>query len=119
VSYKPSINVVGCKWIFRITRKADCSIEGYKAKLAAKGFHKQLGIDFGDTYSLVIKPITIRVVLSIVISACWSINQIDVSNAFLQGFLQEFVYMVQPPKFIDSQNTFAVCHLKKAIYGLK
>jgi hypothetical protein len=57
--------------------------------------------------------------LSIAISAGWSIKQIDVSNAFLHGFLQESVYMVQPLGYIDSQNTAAVCCLKKAIYGLK
>jgi hypothetical protein len=119
VSYKPSMNVVGCKWIFKIKRKADGSIEKYKARLVAKGFHQQPGIDFGDTYSPIIKPITIRAVLSIVISAGWFIKQIDVSSAFLHGFLQESVYMVQLPGFIDSQNTFIVCHLKKAIYGLK
>jgi hypothetical protein len=57
--------------------------------------------------------------LFIDISTGWSIKQIGVSNTFLHGFLQESVYMVQPPGFIDSQNTSIVCHLKKAIYGLK
>ena len=59
------MNVVGAKWVFRLKRKADGSIERYKARLVAKGFHQQPGIDFGDTYSPVVKPITIRTVISL------------------------------------------------------
>jgi hypothetical protein len=119
VPYNPSMNVVGAKWVFRLKRKADGSIERYKARLVAKGFHQQPGIDFGDTYSPVVKPITIQTVLSLAVTAGWEIKQIDVSNAFLHGFLQESVYMVQPPGFVDVNAPSAVCHLKKAIYGLK
>jgi hypothetical protein len=119
VPYNPSMNVVGAKWVFRLKRKADGSIERYKARLVAKGFHQQPGINFGDTYSPVVKPITIRTILSLAVTAGWEIKQIDVSNAFLHGFLQESVYMVQPPGFVDVNAPSAVCHLKKAIYGLK
>jgi hypothetical protein len=55
----PSMNVVGSKWVFRVKRKSDGSIDRYKARLVAKGFHQQLEIDFEETYSLVVKPITI------------------------------------------------------------
>jgi hypothetical protein len=112
------VNVVGAKWVFRLKRKADGSIERYKAHLVAKGFHQQPGIDFGGTYSPVVMPIAIRIVISLVVSVEWEIKQIDVS-AFLYGFLQEFVYMVQSPGFIDLNAPSTVCHLKKAIYGLK
>jgi hypothetical protein len=81
------------KWVFKIKRKANGDIEQYKARLVAKGFHQQLGINYVETYCPVVKPITIPTVLSIVVSAGWEIRQVDVSNAFLHGLLQETVYM--------------------------
>jgi hypothetical protein len=115
----PKQNVVGCKWVFRIKRHADGSIERYKARLVAKGFHQQPGIDYDETYSLVIKPTMVRTVLSIAISAGWSVQQIDIQNAFLHGKLSEDVYMTQPPGFQHPQFLNHVCKLQKAIYGLK
>jgi hypothetical protein len=113
------MNIVGSKWVFRIKRKADGQIERYKARLVAKGFHQQPGIDFAETYSLVVKPITIRTVLSIAVSAGWAVRQVDVSNAFLHGLIQETVYMGQPPGFQHPTYPMAVCKLHKVIYGLK
>jgi hypothetical protein len=95
----PKRNVVGCKWVFCIKRHVDGSIERYKARLVAKGFHQQPGIDYDETHSPVIKPTTVRTVLSIPISAGWSVQQIDIQNAFLHGKLSEDVYMIQPPGF--------------------
>jgi hypothetical protein len=97
----------------------DGNIERYKARLVAKGFHQQSEINYGETYSPVIKPITICTVLSIAMSSGWSIKQMDVSNAFLHGFLHETFYMSQPIGFTHSQHPDAVCLLKKALYGLK
>ena len=91
------MNIVGCKWVFHLKCKVDLSIDRHKARLVAKGFHQQLSIDFGETYSPVVKPITIRLVLSLAISAGWPICQIDVQNAFLDGWLSKDVYMAQPP----------------------
>jgi len=113
------MNIVECKWVFRIKRKANGSIEHYKARLVAKGFHQQPGIDFSEIYSPVIKPITIRTMLSLAISAGWPIHQVDVSNTFLHGSLQETVYMEQPPRFQHPSHPTAVCKLNKALYGLK
>ncbi len=64
----PSMNIVGYKWVFRIKHNADGSIDRYKARLVAKGFHQQPDLDFGETYNPVIKPITTRTVLSLVVS---------------------------------------------------
>jgi hypothetical protein len=114
-----TMNIVGCKWVFRLKRKADGSIDRYKARLVVKGFHQQPGIDLGDTYSPVIRPTTIRLVLSLAISSGWPIRQIDVQNAFLHGWLSEDVYMTQPPGFIHPQFPQHICKLQKAIYGLK
>jgi len=119
VPSQPSMNIVGCKWVFRIKQRSDGSVERYKARLVAKGFHQQSGIDYAETYSPVIKPVTIRTVLSLAMSFGWSIKQIDVSNAFLHGFLNETVYMAQPHGFEHPQHPKSVCLLRKAIYGLK
>jgi hypothetical protein len=119
VPSSPSQNLIGCKWVFRIKRHADGSIERFKAWLVAKGFHQQPGIDYGETYSPVIKPTTVRAVLSIAISAGWSIRQIDIQNAFLHGQLSEDVFMSQPPGYQHPSYPTHVCKLNKAIYGLK
>jgi hypothetical protein len=112
-------NVVGCKWVFRLKRKADGSIDRYKARLVAKGFHQQPGIDYGETYSPVIKPTTVRIVLFVALSNGWPIHQIDIQNAFLHGNLSEKVYMTQPPGFAHPQFPTHLCYLQKALYGLK
>jgi hypothetical protein len=112
-------NIIGCKWVFRIKHKADGTIERYKARLVAKGFHQQPGVDYSETFSPVVKPTTIRLVLSLALSAGWSMRQIDIQNAFLHGDLSEDVYMTQPPGFQHPSLPLHLCKLNKALYGLK
>ncbi|XP_019155793.1 PREDICTED: uncharacterized protein LOC109152551 [Ipomoea nil] len=101
---EPHMNVVGCKWVFRTKRNADGSIEQYKARLVAKGFNQVAGDDFFDTFSLVVKPTTVRLLFSLVVSHNWTLRQLDVHNAFLNGHLAETVYMKQPPGFLILQD---------------
>ncbi|CAI0444864.1 unnamed protein product, partial [Linum tenue] len=103
----------------RIKRHPDGSIDRYKARLVAKGFHQRPGVDYHDTYSPVLKPVTVRTVFTIALSHSWPILQFDVNNAFLQGPLQKEVFMVQPPGFTSTHFPSHVCRLKQAIYGLR
>ncbi|GJR83277.1 ribonuclease H-like domain-containing protein [Tanacetum coccineum] len=91
----------------------------YKARLVTKGSSQQLGVDFDETFSLVVKPATICMVLSLAMSCKWQIHQLDVKNAFLNGDLFETVNMHQPPSFVDSWYPNHVCHLQRSLYGLK
>lgn len=79
------MNVIGCKWVYKTKLKADGTLERLKARLVAKGFNQIPGIDFLETFSPVVKPATIRIVLSIALSHNWDIRQLDVKNAFFHG----------------------------------
>jgi hypothetical protein len=112
-------NIIGCKWVCKIKRKQDNNLDRYKARLMAKGFKQQYGIDYDDIFSPVVKIATIWIILSIVVSKGWSLHQFDVQNAFLHGYLEEEVYMEQPPGYEDPTKPGYVCKLDKALYGLK
>ena len=79
---QPTQNIIGCKWIFRVKRNLDGSVAWYKIRLVAKGFNQCLGVDFHDTFSPIVKPTTIRVILTIVVSKGWHLRQLDINNFF-------------------------------------
>ncbi|GJZ18524.1 ribonuclease H-like domain-containing protein [Tanacetum coccineum] len=96
------VNMIRSMWLFKHKFHADDTLSRYKARLVANGSSQQLGVDFDDTFSLVVKPAIIRMVLRLVVSRKWPIHQLDVKNAFLNGDLSETVYMHQPPGFVDA-----------------
>ena len=97
----PDANVVGSKWVFKLKRGASGEIVKYKAHLIAQGFTQVPGLDYGDTFALVAKLTTIRILLALTARFDWEIHQMDVKNAFLNGDLKEVIYMKQPPGYIS------------------
>jgi hypothetical protein len=106
-----SQHVIGCRWVFKLKRNTDGSVARFKARLVAKGNHQKAGLDFDETFSLVVKPATVRLVLSLAAQYRWSLCQLDVSIAFLHGSLKEHVFMCQPPGFVDPNHPSHVCLL--------
>ncbi|KAJ0454407.1 putative RNA-directed DNA polymerase [Helianthus annuus] len=109
---------IGCKWVYKIKYKANGEIERYKARLVAKGFNQKEGVDFGETFSPVVKMVTVRVVLKLAVNNEWPLYQLDINNAFLYGSLSEDVYMTLPLGYFNNDKN-KVCKLVKSLYGLK
>jgi hypothetical protein len=112
-------SIIDCNWVYKIKQKQDGSVDHYKAHMVTKGFKQRFGIDYGDTFSPMIKLAIIWLVLSLVVSRGWCLQQLDVQNTFLHGTLDEDVYMRQPPGYEDQSKPSYVCKLDKALYGLK
>ncbi|KAG8490495.1 hypothetical protein CXB51_013610 [Gossypium anomalum] len=93
--------VIGCKWLFKVKKNPDGTIDRRKARLVAKGCSQVLGCDFKETFSPVVKPATIQAILSIALTRGWSLRQVDVNNAFLNSDLTDEVFMQQPPEYVQ------------------
>jgi len=99
--------------------KSDGTIEKYKARLVAKGYTQKEGEDFFDTYSLVARIATIRVLLALAAFYGLHVHQMDVKTTFLYGELEEEIYMEQPDGFVVHGEGNKMCRLIKSLYGLK
>jgi hypothetical protein len=112
-------SVVSSKWIYKTKHSADGSIEKYKARFVARGFSQKEGIDYEETFSPVVRYTSIRAILAIVAVMKWKVHQMDVKTTFLNGVVEEEVYVEQPQGFETHDRETHVCRLKKALYGLK
>ena len=110
---------VGNKWIFMKKTKADGSIERYKARLVAQGFSQKQGLDYDETFSPVIRFKSFRSLVAVAVQKRLKLHQLNITAAFLNGHLEEEVFMKQPEGFVVEGKEHLVCKLKQSLYGLK
>uniref|UniRef100_A0AAV1TYA3 Reverse transcriptase Ty1/copia-type domain-containing protein n=1 Tax=Peronospora matthiolae TaxID=2874970 RepID=A0AAV1TYA3_9STRA len=110
---------IGCRWVFRVKENQDGEVERFKARLVAKGFSQKFGVDYEETFAPVAKFTSIRVVLSMAAKYGLMLHQMDVKTAFLNGSLNEDIYMDQPDGYLEATQPDYVCKLKRSLYGLK
>jgi hypothetical protein len=107
------------RWLYKLNHVVYGSIEKYKARFVARRFSQVEGVDYYETFVLVSRYTLIRAVISIAVEMSWKIHQMDVKTAFLNGLIEEEVYIEQPLGFEVHGRDYHVCRLKKALYGLK
>ncbi|GJT90111.1 retrovirus-related pol polyprotein from transposon TNT 1-94 [Tanacetum coccineum] len=114
-----NMTIIGTKWVFRNKLDENGVVSRNKARLVAQGYNQQEGIDYDETYAPVARLESIRILLAYACALDFKLFQMDVKSAFLNGFINEEVYVAQPPGFIDFEKPNHVYKLKKALYGLK
>ena len=114
--YKDVINV---KWIYKTKQDVDGNVQTHKARMAEIGFTQQPGIDLNEKFAPIARMDTVRTVLAIATQNKWHVHQMDVNSAFLNGYLEEEVYVEQPQGYEVPGQVHKVYRLKKALYGLK
>lgn len=92
--------VIRCEWVYTLKFKADGTLKRYNVRLVAKGYSQTPGLDYTDTFSLVAKLNSVHILSSLAVNFDWPLYQLDVKNVFLNGDLNEEVYMQQPPGYI-------------------
>jgi hypothetical protein len=112
-------SVMTSKWLYKLKHAADGNIEKYKSRFVAWRFSQVEGVDYDETFASVARYTSIREVISIAAEMGWKIHQMDVKTAFLNGVIEEEVYIEQPLGFEVHGRESHVCRLKKALYGLK
>ena len=112
------IKPIGCKWIFKRKSVADGKVETYKTHLVVKSYHQRYDIDYDEMFLFVAMRKSIRIMLAIAVHLDYEIWQMDVKVAFLNGELEEEMYMIQPEGFTSTDES-KVCKLNRSIYGLK
>ncbi|CAM8965253.1 unnamed protein product [Rhodiola kirilowii] len=110
---------LGSKWIFRKKMKVDGTIDKFKARLVIQGFRQKFGLDYFHTYAPVARISTIRLLIALASIHNFLVHQMDVKTAFLNGDLEEEIYMKQPEGFVVTGQEHKVCKIVKSLYGLK
>ncbi|GKA39355.1 retrovirus-related pol polyprotein from transposon TNT 1-94 [Tanacetum coccineum] len=111
--------IIGTKWVFKNKLDENGIVSRNKARLVAQGYNQHEGIDFDETYAPVARLESIRILLAYACAHDFKLFQMDVKSAFLNGFINEEVYVAQPPGLVDFKKPNHVFKLKKALYGLK
>ena len=119
VEFPYGVKAIGCKWVFTTKKDSQGNIKRHKVRLVAKGFTQRKGIDYMETFSPVSRKDSLRVIMDLVAHFDLKLQQMDVKTAFLNGGLEEEVYMKQLEGFFSSADEHLVCKLNKPIYGLK
>ncbi|KAL0403952.1 UNVERIFIED_CONTAM: Retrovirus-related Pol polyprotein from transposon TNT 1-94 [Sesamum radiatum] len=119
VDLPKGVKPVGCKWVYKRKLGADGEVTIFKAKLVAKGYTQRPGVDFEETYSPLAMAKSIRIIFAIAAWYDYEIWQMDVKTTFLNGFVEEEIYMDQPEGFTSVGEEQKVFHLQRSIYGLK
>jgi len=109
---------ISCEWVFKIKHGIHGEVEHYKARLVAKGFIQTFGVNYNETFAPIAKFVLIRCILTLAAIENMEIHQMDVKTTFLNGDLEEKIYMEQPEGFIQ-EGEHLVCKLHKSLYGLK
>jgi hypothetical protein len=112
-------SIVTSKWIYKIKHTADRSIENKKARFVSRGFSHVEGIDYEETFDLVSQYTSIQMIIFLPASMGWRLNQMDVKTDFLNGEIEQEIYIEQPNGFVIHEKESHVCRFKKAMYGLK
>lgn len=119
VDLPPNRKPITCRWVFKTKLDGDGRPHTYKARLVARGFSQKYGDDYDETYAPVVRYDTIRALLAISAMKKKYIRQLDVQSAYLNGVLEEEIFMKQPPGFVSKGQEDKVCRLRKSLYGLK
>ena len=114
-----NIKLVGCKWVYKRKGGRDRKVETFKARLVVKGYTQKESTDYEETVSPVAMLKSIRILIFIAAHYDYEIWQMNVKTTFLDGNLEEEIYMMQPEGFIAKNQEHMVCKLKRSIYGLK
>ena len=115
----PGKKAISCKWVYKVKTNSDGLIERYKARLVARGFNQKFGLDYDETFCPVVRLELLGTLIALLIQCGLELHRVDVHTAFLNGILQEEVYMKQPIGYEKEGEEHLVCRLKKRIYGLK
>ncbi|GAA0166120.1 transmembrane signal receptor [Lithospermum erythrorhizon] len=112
-------SAIGVKWVFKTKTNLDGSINKHKARLVAKGYKQKEGEDFNEVFAPVSRLDTVRLIISLAAQNGWKLLQMDIKSSFLNGVLQDEIYLEQPPSFVKKGEEEKVYKLRKALYGLK
>ena len=119
VELPSKVKPIGCKWVFKRKLKPDDTIDKFKTRLVAKGYKQKHNVDYFDTYSPVTRIASIRILFAIASIYKLVVHQMDVKTAFLNGDLEEEIYMEKPEGYVVLGQEHKVCKLIKSLYGLK